>query len=224
MDRLEDIAAKTARLERIMHILSSANPNPQSELIWHNPYELLVAVMLSAHTTDRSVNAVLPALLERAPSPRELARMSIEDIEGYIHSIGLYHNKAHYLKDSAAMLAQDYNNEVPTTLGELIKLPGVGVKTASVVLNVAFGVPTIPVDTHIYRVAHRLDIAPGGTPNIVQKQLEAIVPAQYKKIAHHLLLLHGRYICTARAPHCGKCPITDYCPYPNKGEGSSGDT
>ena len=193
--------------------LRAANPTPRSELHYRNPFELLVAVVLSAQATDVSVNKVTPALFAAAPDARALAALGAEGIAGYIRSIGLYRTKANNLAALGQLLLQRHDGQVPGTRDALEALPGVGRKTANVVLNIAFGEPTLAVDTHIFRVANRLGLAPGRTPLEVERGLLAVVPPRDLHDAHHWLILHGRYVCKARRPECWRCALVDLCPY-----------
>lgn len=205
-----------AKRNEIVRILAEVRPNPVSELHWKNPFELLIAVMLSAQATDKSVNAATPALFEVAPTAQSMATMTVEEIEGFIKTIGLYRNKAKNALAIAKILSEKYNGEVPQSFDELVALPGVGEKTAKVVLNVAFGKPYIAVDTHIFRVAHRTGLSQGKTPAEVGAQLEKCLDKDLLANAHHWILLHGRYCCKARAPECKECPIVDLCEFKDK--------
>ena len=193
--------------------LRAANPAPRSELHYRNPFELLVAVVLSAQATDTSVNKVTPALFAAAPDARAMAALGAEGIAAHIRSIGLYRTKANNVAALSALLLQRHDGQVPGTRDALEALPGVGRKTANVVLNIAFGEPTLAVDTHIFRVANRLGLAPGKTPLEVERGLLAVVPARDLHDAHHWLILHGRYVCKARRPECWRCALSDLCPY-----------
>ncbi len=196
--------------------LREANPAPTTELGYASPFELLVAVVLSAQSTDRGVNKATAALFPVANTPQAIARLGIEGLSPYISSLGLFRNKAKNLVALAQMLVHEHGGEVPRTREALERLPGVGRKTASVVLNTAFGQPTIAVDTHIFRVCNRTGIAPGRNVLEVERRLEAGVPAEFHHNAHHWLILHGRYVCVARTPKCPECPIGDLCEYPAK--------
>ena len=203
----------------ILERLARERPAPQSELVWHNPFELLIAVMLSAQTTDQKVNAVTPALFARAPTAAARAAMTAADVESYIKTLGLFRSKAKHAVETAGILVRDYQGQVPQSIKDLVKLPGVGEKTAKVVMNVAFGKPYVAVDTHIFRVAHRTGLvreANGRTPTEVGAFLEKHLPEDLLLNAHHWILLHGRYCCTARNPHCTECPIADLCEYKEK--------
>ncbi len=201
---------------RIFERLCEANPRPRTELRYTTPFELLVAVMLSAQATDVSVNKATERLFRVANTPQALLQLGEDGIKRHIRHIGLYNTKAKNLVRMAKILIERYGGQVPADRKALESLPGVGRKTANVVLNTAFGHPTIAVDTHIYRVANRTGLAPGKTPLEVEKKLERVVPEAFKKDAHHWLILHGRYVCTARRPKCGACIIRDLCEYPDK--------
>ena len=183
----------------------------ESELQYKTPYELLVAVILSAQCTDRRVNMTTPALFERFPGPAELAAASFDEVFPLVKSISYPNSKATHLIGMAQKLMSDFGGEVPTDIDELMTLPGVGRKTANVVTSVCFGEPVIAVDTHIFRVSHRLGLSTGKTPRAVELDLERHTPLDIRPIAHHWLLLHGRYVCTARNPKCTKCPLTAWC-------------
>ena len=200
-------------VETLFERLRAANPQPRSELHYRNPFELLVAVVLSAQATDTSVNKVTPALFAAAPDARAMAALGAEGIAAHIRSIGLYRTKANNVAALSALLLQRHDGQVPGTRDALEALPGVGRKTANVVLNIAFGEPTLAVDTHIFRVANRLGLAPGKTPLEVERGLLAVVPARDLHDAHHWLILHGRYVCKARRPECWRCALSDLCPY-----------
>lgn len=205
-----------ANIEHIFQILSKANPNPKTELDFSNPYTLLVAVVLSAQATDVGVNKATKALFQRASTPESMVELGIAEIKNHIKTIGLYNTKAENVLKLSQILIETHDSEVPSDRKSLEALPGVGRKTANVVLNEAFGVPTIAVDTHIFRVGNRTGLAPGKTPDEVEKELVRRVPDHWKKGAHHWLILHGRYICKARKPECGSCPIFDLCLFSEK--------
>jgi endonuclease-3 len=205
-----------ARLAEIFARLQRANPDPRTELDYANPFQLLVAVILSAQATDRSVNLATPALFEAAPTPAALLALGVRGVSRYIQSIGLFNTKARNLVAAARILVEQHGGEVPRDREALEALPGVGRKTANVVLNVAFGESTIAVDTHIFRVANRTGLAHGNTPLEVEEKLVATVPGTYRRHAHHWLILHGRYVCTARRPRCPTCLIADLCEYQHK--------
>ncbi len=185
--------------------------DPKPELQFNSAFELLVAVLLSAQCTDKCVNRVTAELWKKVHTPQDYIDMGFEALAEAIHSIGFYNTKAQHIMDLCKILIEKHSGEVPGTFEELIALPGVGVKTANVVLNLWFGKPTIPVDTHIFRVAHRCGLSNAKTPEAVEKELEKKTPAQYARDAHHLLLLHGRYTCKALKPQCDSCPIAELC-------------
>jgi len=191
-------------------------PAPKTELRYRDPFTLLVAVVLSAQATDAGVNKATPALFKVANTPEKMAALGEERLTEYIRTIGLYRGKARNIIALSRKLVEEHGGKVPRTREALEALPGVGRKTANVVLNVAFGEPTIAVDTHIFRVANRTGLAPGRNPREVEDGLEAIIPDAYKSHAHHWLILHGRYVCTARKPRCPECIIKDICRYPDK--------
>ena len=193
--------------------LAETRPIPQTELEFINPFTLLVAVVLSAQATDAGVNKATPALFALADTPEKMLALGEERIVELIRTIGLFRTKAKNLIALSRILVEQHGGEVPRDRAALEALPGVGRKTANVVLNVAFGEPTIAVDTHIFRVANRTGLAPGQTPLAVEAALEAITPAEYKRSAHHWLILHGRYVCQARKPDCPNCVIADLCRY-----------
>ena len=192
--------------------LAEADPAPSTELEYATPFELLVAVILSAQATDRSVNAATPGLFAVAPTPRAMIGLGVEGVREHIRTIGLFNSKARNLVRASEMLEERHGGEVPRTREALEALPGVGRKTANVVLNTAFGEETIAVDTHIFRVSNRTGLAPGRNVREVEDGLLANVPAEYRRHAHHWLILHGRYTCTARRPRCEACVVADLCP------------
>ena len=200
----------------IFERLRAANPNPRSELDHRTPFQLLVAVVLSAQATDKGVNKATTKLFPVANTPAQIAALGVEGLIPYVQSIGLFRNKAKNVVALSQILLCDHGGEVPADREALEKLPGVGRKTANVVLNVAFGQPTIAVDTHIFRVANRTGIAPGKTPEEVEQKLVKFVPDEFKLHAHHWLILHGRYVCVARSPHCPECTIRDLCEFRQK--------
>ena len=202
-------AAIFARLKR-------ANPAPRTELGYSTPFELLVAVILSAQATDKSVNRATARLFKTANTPRKMLALGASSLKRHIKTIGLYNTKAANILKTCKILVARHDGRVPHTRAELEALPGVGRKTANVVLNTAFGHPTIAVDTHIFRVANRTGLARGRTPLAVEKKLLQTVPGKYRYDAHHWLLLHGRYTCVARRPRCASCVIYDLCEYRNK--------
>ncbi|MBT2321214.1 endonuclease III [Variovorax paradoxus] len=196
--------------------LQAANPEPETELEYSTPFELLAAVLLSAQATDVGVNKATRKLYPVANTPQAILDLGLEGLEGYIKTIGLYRSKARHLMEACRMLVEQHGGEVPRTRAELEALPGVGRKTANVVLNVAFGEPTMAVDTHIFRVSNRTGLAPGKTPLEVELKLVKHVPPEYRLHAHHWLILHGRYVCVARKPLCWKCAVAPYCDYKPK--------
>ena len=196
--------------------LAEDNPAPETELEFINPYTLLVAVALSAQATDVSVNQATKPLFARVQSPQQMLDLGEEALREQIRTIGLFNTKAKNVIRAARILVDDYGGEVPLDRSELEKLPGVGRKTANVVLNVAFGQPTIAVDTHIFRVANRTGLAPGKDPLAVELKLEKVTPDVFRQGAHHWLILHGRYVCKARRPECWRCPVADLCRYKPK--------
>ncbi len=193
--------------------LRSANPRPVSELHFSNPFELLVAVILSAQATDKSVNKVSGGLFKVAGTPDKMLELGEEGLKGYIRTIGLYNAKAANIIKSCRILVERHGGQVPSIRGSLEALPGVGRKTANVILNVAFGEPVIAVDTHVFRLANRSRLATGKTPLAVEKRLLEVVPDEFLQHAHHWLILHGRYVCTARRPRCGDCAVAELCGY-----------
>jgi len=196
--------------------LREANPEPRTELNYASTYQLLVAVILSAQATDRSVNAASAALFKVAPDPAAMVALGLTKLKQHIRTIGLYNTKARHILAASQRLLDQHGGSVPAERGALEALPGVGRKTANVVLNAAFGEPTIAVDTHIFRVANRTKLAPGGTPRAVEDGLLAAVPPEYRLHAHHWLILLGRYTCMARAPKCASCPVRRWCGYEHK--------
>jgi len=206
---------KAKRLE-IFQRLSLAIPNPETELNYNSPFELLIAVILSAQATDKGVNKATDKLFPDANTPEAIAELGELRLKAYIKTIGLFNTKGRNIIKTCQLLIQRHNSEVPRTRAELEALPGVGRKTANVVLNTAFGFPTIAVDTHIYRVSNRTKIGIGKTVLDVEKKLERHIPKAFMLDAHHLLILHGRYTCIARKPRCGSCVIEDLCEYKKK--------
>jgi endonuclease III len=196
--------------------LAATRPIPQTELEFESPFTLLVAVVLSAQATDAGVNKATPALFAQADTPQKMQALGEERVTELIRTLGLFRTKAKNLVALSRVLVERYGGVVPRERAALEALPGVGRKTANVVLNVAFGEPTIAVDTHIFRVANRTGLAPGKTPLAVEEGLETITPAKYKRYAHHWLILHGRYVCRARQPLCSECVLNDLCRYPAK--------
>ncbi len=205
-----------AKRKEIFLRLQAANPHPTTELEYHSPFELLVAVMLSAQATDISVNNATRRLYPVANTPQAILDLGEEKLREHIQRIGLYKTKAKHVMQTCRILLEQHNGEVPQTREALEALPGVGRKTANVILNTAFGQPTIAVDTHIYRLSNRINLAPGKTVLDVEKKLLKVDPAEFMHDAHHWLILHGRYICQARKPKCGECIIYDLCEYKGK--------
>ncbi|SEU05780.1 endonuclease III [Hymenobacter actinosclerus] len=206
---------KAERYRHFIDYFTTHFPEPETELTFANPYELIVAVVLSAQCTDKRVNMVTPALLARFPTPAHLAAASAEDIFPFIRSISYPNNKAKHLAGLGRMLALDFGGEVPGTIEELQRLPGVGRKTANVVVSVVYNQPAMAVDTHVFRVSHRLGLVPktATTPLAVEKELVRHIPEELIPKAHHWLILHGRYVCVARSPKCAQCPLTSWCKY-----------
>jgi len=201
---------------KIFERFRAANPNPTTELAYGTPFELLVAVVLSAQATDKSVNAATAKLFPVANTPAKMVALGVKGIEPYIRSIGLYPTKAKNVIELSRLLLANHGGEVPASREALESLPGVGRKTANVVLNTAFGQTTVAVDTHIFRVANRTGIAPGKDPREVEEKLIKLVPAEFLRNTHHWLILHGRYICVARKPACPECLIRDLCEFKGK--------
>ena len=194
----------------------AANPEPRGELHYRTPFELLIAVILSAQATDKSVNLATDELYQHANTPQSIFKLGQKGLERYVKSIGLYRTKAKNILATCKLLIDTHAGEVPRTREALEALPGVGRKTANVVLNIAFGEPTIAVDTHLFRIGNRTGLAPGKTPLEVEERLLKFVPAEYMQHAHHWLILHGRYVCVARTPKCGECLIRDLCEWKDK--------
>ncbi|MGH1420404.1 MAG: endonuclease III [Hyphomonas sp.] len=205
-----------AKSAEVFAILAKDRPSPKTELDYTSPYTLVVAVALSAQATDVGVNKATKGLFAAASTPEEMVALGVEGVSEHVKTIGLWRNKAKNVVALSQMLIDDFGGEVPQTRDELILLPGVGRKTANVVLNEAFGMPTIAVDTHIFRVSNRTGMAPGKTPDEVEASLERTVPDEYKLGAHHWLILHGRYVCKARKPECWQCVISDLCKFKPK--------
>lgn len=200
----------------IYSTLRELDPSPDTELRYETPFELLIAVILSAQATDISVNKATDKLYPVARTPAAIAALDVAGLKPYIRTIGLFNTKAENIIKTCKILVEEYASDVPRTREELEKLPGVGRKTANVILNTAFGEPTIAVDTHIFRVSNRTGIARGKTPLEVEKRLLRLTPDEFKKDAHHWLILHGRYVCKARKPVCGDCAIIEWCEYKSK--------
>lgn len=205
-----------AKRQHIFERLEENDPTPTTELRYKTPFELLVAVVLSAQSTDRGVNRATRQLFKIANTPAQLAELGVAGLKPYISSIGLYNVKARNLIKIAQEIQTRFHGEIPSDRRLLESLPGIGRKTANVILNTAFGLPTIAVDTHVFRVANRTGLAKGATPREVEKRLVKVVPERYKKNAHHWLVLHGRYVCKARKPDCSHCLILDLCEYKQK--------
>ena len=200
----------------IFSALRAKMPEPTTELKYDSPFELLIAVILSAQATDVSVNKATEKLYPVANTPESILALGVEGLKPYIKTIGLFNSKAENIIKTCRILVEQQDSEVPRTREELEALPGVGRKTANVILNTAFGEPTIAVDTHIFRVCNRTGIAKGKNPLEVEKRLVRLTPDEFKKDAHHWLILHGRYVCKARKPLCGECPIVEWCEYRKK--------
>ncbi len=201
---------------KIFEALSKATPHPRTELIYQTPFQLLIAVILSAQATDKSVNKATLLLFSEAPNAKQLAQMKLSDVELYIKTIGLYKTKAKNILETAKIIDREFQGHVPQDRLALEALPGVGRKTANVILNTIFNEPTIAVDTHIFRIANRINLAPGENVLQVEKKLIKLTPKEFLQNAHHLLILHGRYTCIARQPKCSVCVIYDLCEYKKK--------
>lgn len=206
----------SAQIRNFFTTLAAANPQPQTELAFASVFELLCAVLLSAQATDVSVNKATRTLFLVANTPRKMLALGLLGLEGYIKTIGLYHAKARHLLQTCQMLVEQHGGQVPRTRQALEALPGVGRKTANVILNVAFGEPTMAVDTHIFRLGNRTGLAPGKTPLEVEHKLQKRIPKEFMTDAHHWLILHGRYVCQARTPRCWECAVADDCDYSPK--------
>jgi endonuclease III len=204
------------KVSAIFARLKAGNPHPTTELEYSTPFELLIAVILSAQATDKSVNLATRVLFKHANTPQAIADLGVEGLSQYIRTIGLFNSKAKNIIATCKALVEQYGGRVPETREELEALPGVGRKTANVVLNTAFGQPTIAVDTHIFRVANRTGLAPGADVRAVEDHLLEVVPPEYLHDAHHWLILHGRYVCIARQPRCPECVISDLCEFTEK--------
>lgn len=208
------------RYQKVIDYFSEAMPTAETELDYRNTFELLVAVMLSAQCTDKRVNMVTPTLFEAMPTPEAMAASSIDEIFALIRSVSYPNSKAKHLQAMAQMLINDFGGEVPSTIEELQRLPGVGRKTANVVVSVAYDIPAMPVDTHVYRVSHRLGLAlpSDNTPRKVEDRLTKYFPKALLGRAHHWLILHGRYVCIARKPKCAECGLSTICPSAEKSD------
>ena len=213
---------RSERYNAIFEWFALNQPAVRSELHYENPFQLLVAVILSAQCTDKRVNLVTPALFGRFPSAEELAAASFDEVYPYVKSVSYPNAKARHLIAMAQMLLSDYGGTVPSDIDALMRLPGVGRKTANVIASIVYDRPVIAVDTHVFRVSHRLGLSDGSTPRAVELDLERHIPEAQRAIAHHWLILHGRYVCTARSPKCSDCPLTAWCreyPLLNAGKG-----
>ncbi|HPD83165.1 MAG: endonuclease III [Alphaproteobacteria bacterium] len=207
---------KKEKIVEFFSRLQAITPEPKGELNYTNPFTLLVAVVLSAQTTDVGVNKATPALFKAADTPEKMVKLGEDKIRDHIKTIGLFNAKAKNIYKLSQILIEKHNSTVPQDRDILVTLPGVGRKTANVVLSMAFGIPTIAVDTHIFRVSNRTGLAKGKTPDEIEQQLEKNIPDAFKFHAHHWLILHGRYICKARKPECSKCPVYDLCAFKDK--------
>lgn len=208
----ESLSAKRLRTQAILTELAKANPNPTTELEYGNPYQLLVAVVLSAQATDKGVNKATKTLFEAVHTPKQMLALGEEALLTHIKTIGLYRAKGKNVIALSKLLEEKHGGEVPRNREELEALPGVGRKTANVVLNTVWGEPTMAVDTHVFRVAHRLGLSKGKTPLAVEEDLLTLLPSSHAHHAHHWFILHGRYICVARTPKCAVCPVSHLCP------------
>jgi endonuclease-3 len=193
--------------------LAAADPEPKTELEWGNPYQLLVAVVLSAQATDVGVNKATRALFAKVKTPAEMLALGLDKVRDHVKTIGLFNTKAKNVVALSDILVREYGGDIPREREKLEALPGVGRKTANVVLNVAFGEPTIAVDTHIFRVGNRTGLAKGKTPRAVEDGLEKVTPDEFRRHAHHWLILHGRYVCKARKPECWRCTVAEFCAF-----------
>ncbi len=202
---------KREHIQEFFRRLREANPQPTTELNYRNPFELLIAVILSAQATDVGVNRATEKLFRDAPTPEQMLALGVDGLSEYIRTIGLYNSKARNIIATCRILTEEHGSAVPADREALEKLPGVGRKTANVILNTAFGEPTIAVDTHIFRVSNRTGLARGKTPLEVERKLLRAVPPEYRRDAHHWLILHGRYVCKARKPDCPQCMVADLC-------------
>lgn len=207
---------KKERYQLFVAHFSAKQPDAETELHYHNPFQLLIAVILSAQCTDKRINMITPALFQRFPTPASLAEVTPDLVFDYIRSVSYPNNKAKHLVGMANMLLNDFNSEVPSDIDDLQKLPGVGRKTANVIASVVYNAPAMAVDTHVFRVANRLGLTNGKTPLAVEKDLVKNLPQDVIHVAHHWLILHGRYVCVARSPKCNICEITHLCRYFSK--------
>jgi len=208
----------SSQIHQLFTRLQAARPKPTTELRYLSPFELLVAVILSAQATDKKVNEATVRLFAVANTPQAILDLGEEGLKDYIKTIGLFNTKAANIRKTCALLLERHGGQMPRDRAALEALPGVGRKSANIILNTVFGEPTIAVDTHIFRVANRTRLAPGKTPRAVEEGLLAVTPEEFRQDAHHWLVLHGRYVCTARQPRCPDCPIHDLCEYPDKSE------
>ncbi len=202
---------KNKAVAEILELLDKMYPNPKTDLLFKNSFELLIAVILSAQTTDKQVNKVTENLFVKYSKPEDFANLTPEELEKDIKNCGLFRNKSKNIVSTAQIILQEYEGKVPNSLEKLLKLPGVGRKTASVVLANAFGIPAFPVDTHVYRVSYQLGLASGKNPLVTEMELKEIIPESLWNKAHHWLIAHGRTFCNARRPQCQDCPLLDYC-------------
>ena len=202
---------KKDRYSKILDWFEENQPMPRTELHYDSPFHLLIAVILSAQCTDRRVNMVVPPLFERFPKPEDLAAATFDEVYPFIKSVSYPNSKANHLIEMARKLVSDFGSEVPSDIDRLMSLPGVGRKTANVIASIVYDKPVIAVDTHVFRVSHRLGLSDGKTVEAVEKELEKHIPEDRRARAHHWLILHGRYTCTARNPKCGECPLRDWC-------------
>jgi endonuclease-3 len=207
---------KPADIDEFFHRLASVNPNPKTELNYINPYTLLVAVVLSAQATDVGVNKATADLFKEIQTPQAMIKLGEEGLKKYIKTIGLFNTKAKNIIALSQIIAEKWGGDVPSEREDLESLPGVGRKTANIILNICFGVPTLAVDTHVFRVANRTGMASGKTPEQVEEKLLAVIPKKWLRHAHHWLILHGRYVCKARAPLCPECIVRDLCAFKDK--------
>ncbi|SDM63483.1 endonuclease III [Pedobacter antarcticus] len=204
---------KKERYQRFVEHFSAKQPDAETELHYNNPFQLLIAVILSAQCTDKRINQITPALFQRFPTPRSLAEVTPDIVFDYIRSVSYPNNKAKHLVGMASILMNEFNNEVPSDIDQLQKMPGVGRKTANVIASVIYNAPAMAVDTHVFRVSNRIGLTIGKTPLAVEKDLVKNLPKETIHIAHHWLILHGRYVCVARSPKCKICEITSFCKY-----------
>ncbi len=204
---------KKERYQLFVSHFSAKQPDAETELHYNNPFQLLVAVILSAQCTDKRINQVTPALFQRFPDAKALSEVTPDIVFDYIRSVSYPNNKAKHLVGMANMLLNDFNNEVPSDINQLQRMPGVGRKTANVIASVIYNAPAMAVDTHVFRVANRIGLSSGKTPLAVEKELVRHLPQDVIHVAHHWLILHGRYVCVARSPKCSICEITDFCKY-----------